>query len=90
MSLLRHNPKRDAAEKAIVEALEAAGTHVWRLNTPCDILAFRLGKFYALEVKNPGARPRKDQEAQTEFLRVTGAPVVRTPEDALRAVGAIR
>lgn len=89
MSVNRYNPKRDANEREIVEALEQAGVHVWRLNTPCDLLCFRLGKFYALEVKARTARLDKRQADQTEFLRVTGAPIVRTPEQALKAVGAM-
>ena len=82
--------RRDENEREIVAALEQAGVHVWRLHTPCDLLCFRLGRFYALEVKTPEARPDKRQEAQTELLRVTGCPIVRTPEQALRAVGATR
>jgi hypothetical protein len=31
----------------------------------------------------------KRQEAQSEFLDSTGCPIVRTPEEALRALGAI-
>ena len=88
--MIRHAAKRDENELAIVAALEAAGVHVWRLHTPCDLLCFRLGRFYPLEVKTEDARPRKDQEAQTEFLRITGTPIVRTVGDALRAVGAIK
>lgn len=90
MSLARYANRRDANEANIVSALERAGVHVWRMNTPCDLLCWRLGRFYALEVKAEDAYPDKRQEAQTEFLRVTGAPIVRTPEDALRAVGAMR
>lgn len=86
----RYAARRDENEKVIVDALEKAGVHVWRLHTPCDLLCWRLGKLYTLEVKVPEARPRKDQEAQIEFLRVTGTPIVRTPDDALRAVGVVR
>jgi len=89
VSHLRHNPKRDQNEKIIVDALEAVGAHCWRLHTPCDLLVFRLGKLYTLEVK-AGTRRRKDQPEQTEFLRVTNTPIVTNAEEALRAVGAIR
>lgn len=90
MSIPRYNPKRDAAEQAIVDALEKVGVHVWRLDTPADLLCWRLGKFYVLEVKDPRARKDKRQVDQIEFLELTRAPVVRTPEQALRAVGAMR
>jgi hypothetical protein len=87
---MRRAAKRDASEVAIVDALRQAGYWVYRMIQPCDLLVYRSGRWWVLEVKLPGARPRKDQEAQQEFLRLTGTPIVRTPEEALRAVGAIR
>lgn len=90
MSLARYAKKRDANEAAIVDALEAAGVHVWRLDTPCDLLTFRLGKWLPLEVKMPHARLRKDQQDQQDFLALTHTLVVRNADEALRAVGAIR
>jgi hypothetical protein len=86
--------KRDSSEKAIVEALEAAGYLVYR-ELPCDLLVFKAGRFQCLEVKSPRNRrgdPRHDkrQEAQTAFLALTGTPVAVTAEAALRALGAIQ
>lgn len=95
VSLNRFAVKRDRAEPAIVDALEAAGWLVWRLDTPCDLLCYRKDRgFRTLEVKTgkgKSLRVVKDkrQKAQTDFLLLTGTPIVRTPEEALRALEAI-
>lgn len=94
---MRRAAKRDENEPEIVDALEQVGIHVYR-HLPVDLLTFRMtrcrhcggNQWKPLEVKMPHARPRKDQADQQEFLALTGTPVVRTVEQALRAVGAIR
>jgi hypothetical protein len=88
--------KRDTAEAAIVEAIEAAGWLVYRLHTPCDLLCVKPSMEFAsgggveriplvalLEVKTGKRKPHKSQE---EFIKLTGVPVVRTPEEALSAL----
>jgi hypothetical protein len=93
MSLARYAKKRDICEAAIIEALEAVGWLVWQLDRPCDLLCFKPSRgFRTLECKTGRGKTltiAKDrrQKAQDEFLRVTGTPVVRTPEEALRALG---
>jgi hypothetical protein len=85
---MRRAAKRDANEKPIVDALEACGYSVFR-HLPCDLLVPMGygGLCRLLEVKMPSARPRKDQLTQREFLALTGTSIVRTPEEAIRAVG---
>jgi hypothetical protein len=92
VSLARFAKKRDAAEPAIVQALKAAGAHVWKLDRPFDLLVGIAGRFVVLEVKS-SARFRKDQQHQTDALKAAqagGLPVYRvvTAEDALQAIGA--
>lgn len=56
MSLRRWNPKRDANEKAIVEALEAIGVTVHRISSPGvgDLIAYHWREgVRLLEVKTP-------------------------------------
>lgn len=92
MSLIRRAKKRDSNEGVIVEVLEKAGFEVHRLDKPCDLLVLRrnsLGRGQLLEVKDPKARVDKRQKEQISFLERTGTPVVRSPEDALRVVGAL-
>lgn len=92
----RYAAKRDLAEPAVVEAIEAAGCIVYR-SLPCDLLIRRHsdppGMLRTLEVKTPqkrgGIRKRKDQQAQDEFLASTGTPRVTTPEAALAALGVV-
>jgi len=92
MSLNRYAKKRDAAEPAIVEALERAGFDVWQQDMP-DLLVRRQswppGMVQLLEVKTGTAKIRKEQEVQRNFIESTKTPIVRTPIEALKAVGAI-
>jgi hypothetical protein len=83
VSLSRHNPRRDANEPAIVEALEAVGADVWRLSgrgLPDLLVRFR-GVLYAGEVKTAKGRLRASQGA---------FPVWRTVDDALTAIGVLQ
>lgn len=93
----RYAAKRDIAEPAIVQALEAAGVQVWPLDFPVDLAVRRQnwppGMVQLLEVKTPrnkaGApRLRKKQRTQANFIASTGTPIVTTPIQALRAIGA--
>lgn len=88
---------RDKSEPAIVDALKAVGAHVLKLNgkgVP-DLLVFFRGTWTPLEVKTP----KKDRlrgnldpftAAQKDVLAVAPYAVVMTPDEALRAVGAVR
>jgi len=93
MTRPRYARERDISEPDIVKALRKAGFHVWR-ELPVDLIVFRpdIG-IRLLENKTPTKtgkrRKRKDQEAQDEFIRLTGTPVALTPEEALKALGVI-
>lgn len=92
MSMPRYG-KRDLSESDIVKALRKAGFQVY-VRLPCDLLVWRPDKgWQTLENKTPTKtgrrRKRKDQEAQDAFIALTRTPVALTPEDALRALGAI-
>lgn len=94
MTVFRRAAKRDTAEKPIVEVLEAVGAWVQRQANP-DLLVVYSERLYGLEVKSNTRKPDKRQKAQIEFLaemRRRRAPVyvVRTPEEALQAIGAVR
>lgn len=81
--------RKDATQKAIVEALRAVNCEVHIVGYPCDLIV-QHARWYPLwrtiECK-PEKRKRKDQPEQDEFLKRTGTPRVRTPEEALKAVG---
>jgi hypothetical protein len=94
MSMPRYNGKRDKSEADIIEALEKVGAEVWPLDYPVDLLIRFRQKWHLLEVKTPygkagKARKDKRQEAQINFIETTGTPIVTTPMEALRAVGAV-
>lgn len=78
--------RRDQTEPAIVDALEAAGAKVERLDRPCDLLVRFRGGIHLLEVEGV-TEYRKRAAAQLEFLNAWHVPIVRTPEEALRAIG---
>lgn len=94
----RYANKRDSAEPPIIEALEKAGLEVWPLDEPVDLLCRRRswppGMFQMLEVKTGRGKKLtvvkdKRQKAQRDFIAATGTPIVRTPLEALKAVGAV-
>ena len=83
----RYDAQRDANEPEIVEALEAVGAKVMRLDEFDLLVAFR-GKLYMLEVKTPTGRLNKKQAAL--FRKWAGHIwIVRSAEGALRTIGAI-
>lgn len=93
MSIKRWATRKDATQRVIVEALEAVHCEVWIIERPCDLLTLFRGRWLPLECKTPQSngrvRKRSDQAEQTETLERTRIPVVTTPMEALRAIGAV-
>jgi hypothetical protein len=90
----RYGNKRDLAEAAIVDALIRVGAWVKRLDLPADLLVYFRERWYLLEVKTPKGKKKtiavdKRQEAQRRFLELTKTPIVKTPDEALKFIGAI-
>lgn len=79
----------DGSQPAIVEALRRCGAWVLHLHTVgqgCpDLLVWNRGKYILVECKSPGEKINKQQ---AEFIAECPGEVhvVRTPEEALRAV----
>jgi hypothetical protein len=92
VSLARWAKRRDSTEPSIRAALEAAGCKVWQLDRPFDLLVGHAGRFVVLECKAEGGRMTDEQADELRACQAGGLPVyvVRTPEDALQAVGLIR
>lgn len=85
---MRRAHKVDANQPEIVKALERAGVQVHSLaplggGAP-DLLAYRAGRFYLLEVKGAQGSLTPAQRVWHALWPVT---VVRSPEEAMRAVG---
>lgn len=73
--------KRDTAEGPILDALRAVGAEFWQIGgtgNPDVLCRFR-GHLYAAEVKTGSGKETGNQGA---------FPIWRTPEDALKAIGA--
>ena len=96
MGLHSYANQRDGNEQEIVDALLAVGASVDRVDEPCDLIVGYRGVTYLLEVKLP-----KGPEGGTSHSTLTPKEmefqgrhkgriyVVRSIEDALRAIGAI-
>lgn len=86
MSLHRRNPRRDANEKPIVQALEAVGVKVWRISGKGqpDLLCYFQGRWQPLGVKMPKGDLTPDEKKGVPW------PLVTTREEALTWVGAKR
>ncbi len=83
--------KRDANEKAIVDALQAVGATIVKLSgkgCPDLLVCFR-GVWTPLEVKN---RAGKDKltTAQRDLQAIATFAVARTVDEALQVIGAAR
>jgi hypothetical protein len=90
VSLHRQAARRDANEPEIVQALRSAGAVVWQLPKPFDLLVGFSGWLVGLEVKGPKGKLTPEQREDFALARDRGLPifVVRTPEEALKAIGA--
>lgn len=80
--------RRDENEPDIVTALEAVGAKVERLDRPCDLLVRFRGLIRVIEVDGI-TQHRRREEKQKRFLHEWEVPLVKTPEEALRAIGAM-
>lgn len=81
--------RRDETEKNIVEALEAVGAKVERLDRPCDLIVRFRDVLYLLEVDGITEYRKRDKD-QLEFLAEWNVPRVKTALQALEAIGAKR
>ena len=79
--------RRDDTEPDIIEALEGIGAEVERLDRPVDLLVRYQGRVHLLEVEGI-TRGRKRQAQQLEFIARWEVPIVRSPAQAMRAIGA--
>jgi hypothetical protein len=86
MSLTRWGTRRDRSEPAIRKALWQAGAKFLLLD-PFDLLVLFRGKVFLLECKTGKGKATRGQELLVE----DGWPVifVKTPEEALQAIGAL-
>lgn len=88
--------KADGTTKGICAALRGVGAKVSQIQSASgergvpDLLVSFKGSWFVMEVKNPEGRNRIDP-AQAKFQLDSRATVhvVRTPEDALQALGVI-
>ena len=89
-----HQGRVDIVQTAIVEALRDVGASVQSLAAVgggCpDLLVWWGGETRLLECKSAKGKARDSQEKWTQNWRGPLPITARTPEEALRAIGAIR
>lgn len=90
MGLNRIAKRRDKNEPPIIDALEKVGAEVWPVDRPCDLIVWFRRTWHLLEVKMPNGRLSVRQAADREQGLCEGIQTVRTPLEALQAIGAIR
>jgi len=87
----RRDVKRDLIEPSVVKALREAYCLVYR-SLPSDLLVHREiygpGMFKVLECKSTPYTDKRQLE-QSNFLFLTGTPIVRSVEEALKEAGVI-
>lgn len=84
---MRRAARRDIAEPDIVDALRRVGAEITLISSPDapDILSLFQGRWMPLGVKTPKiGRLTKGEKKGVKW------PLVKTPEEALRAIGACR
>jgi len=88
MGVNRYAAKRDANEPEIIAVLKAAGATIVQISQEgvCDLLVGINDENYLLEVKAAKGKLTEPQEAFFATWRGQKS-VVRTPEEALRAIG---
>lgn len=87
MSIHRRNPKRDANEREIIEALDQIGCTVTQLSAKGvpDLLVGYRGKNFLIEVKQPKGKLTPDQlEFHAQWMGVIH--VVTNPNEAIETV----
>jgi DNA-binding transcriptional MerR regulator len=90
VSLYRIDARRDDNEPDIIKALKEAGAQVEQIRQPCDLaVAFR-ARHFLIEVDNPESKYRKRKQKQLETFQRMKIPMVQTPDEALRAIGAVK
>lgn len=91
MSIHRHAARSDENQPQIIEALRNAGAKVYHIRQPLDLLVAFRGKFYVMEVKTPTGTLSPSQKDVIQEMAYAGCwpNLVRSPEDALRAIGAM-
>lgn len=87
----RRDARTDANQPEILEALRKAGAWAYYIKVPFDLLVGFRGRLYLMECK---VGKRKLNEKQAEVMkelmfRGVVPAIVRTPEDALRSIGAM-
>lgn len=82
--------RSDENQEAIVAAWRRVGASVWLIGRPVDAIVGFQGRDYLIEIKTPRGRIRASQTAFRASWRGHEVQIVRTVDEALRAIGAMK
>lgn len=85
-NLMHRRHRKDENQDEILRALRAAGVHCWVISRPCDLLCLYANRYHLLDVDGI-TKNRKRDPKQLEAFAQFRVRLVKTPEDALAAVG---
>lgn len=85
---MRRAPRRDSNEGDIIEALRKVGARVYQLDWTIDLLVRFRRTWWLFEVKRPDGKLRISQTDMIAELDDGAVHVVRSVDEALRAIGA--
>jgi hypothetical protein len=87
---MRIAARRDKNEPEIIEALIAIGCKVLQLSQEGinDLAVYRLNRWYMIEVKTATGKLTEVQKKWPEEIGPDAIPIVRSVEDAFKAIGA--
>lgn len=83
---MRRRYRSDDTQDDIVKALRGAFAKVWIIGRPCDLLVRRAGVNYLLDCDGVTKYRKRDADQLKNFADF-GVIIVKTPEEALTAVG---
>ena len=88
MVMPRYCASVDQNQKEIVDAQKAIGCSVETIGRPIDLLIGYESRNYLVEIKRVGAKPRKDQQDQQDWMRDWKGQirVCSTSDEAIRLV----
>lgn len=80
--------RTDDTQESIVGALRTCGVLVWPIAQPCDLLCRYRDRYFLLDCDGVTAYRKRDPR-QLEKFNSWKVQVVKTPDEALKAVGVL-
>lgn len=80
--------RTDDTQTSIVDTLRACGVLVWPIAQPCDLLCLHGGRYFLLDCDGVTSYRKRD-ERQLKKFKLWKVQIVKTADEALKAVGVV-